>query len=102
MPDAGKSVVLDRELDEEKSQDPSGPRIRCPYAAGRLARKTNGFAPAAMTGTLSIREACALHAFISGPKLNAFPVAAGRRIRFGTRNNQMQGICGRLLKFPAS
>src|SRR5438105_4940616 len=24
------SVVLDRELDQEKSHDPSGPRIRCP------------------------------------------------------------------------
>jgi hypothetical protein len=28
--DAKSSVVLDRELDEEKSHDPSSPRIRCP------------------------------------------------------------------------
>ena len=27
---AKSSVVLDRELDQEKSLDPSGPRIRCP------------------------------------------------------------------------
>jgi len=26
----GLSVALDRELEEEKSHDPSGPRIRCP------------------------------------------------------------------------
>jgi hypothetical protein len=28
--DTSKSVVLDRELEEEKNQDSSGPRIRCP------------------------------------------------------------------------
>ena len=55
--------------------------------AGRPARKTVGHVPAAMNGTLSIPEASAPRAFISGPKLNAYPVAAGRRIRFGTRNN---------------
>src|SRR5438876_10015029 len=27
---AKSSVVLDRELDQEKSLDPSGPRLRCP------------------------------------------------------------------------
>jgi hypothetical protein len=29
-PDDKSSVVVDRELEEEKSHDPSGPRIRCP------------------------------------------------------------------------
>jgi hypothetical protein len=33
--DANKSVVLDRELDEEKSKGPSDPRIRCPVAPSR-------------------------------------------------------------------
>jgi hypothetical protein len=28
--DDKSSVVVDRELEEEKSHDPSGPRIRCP------------------------------------------------------------------------
>lgn len=30
MTDATKSVVLDRELEEERNQDSSGSRIRCP------------------------------------------------------------------------
>jgi hypothetical protein len=36
------SVVIDRELDQEKGLDPSGPRIRSPNVVGRLARKTAG------------------------------------------------------------
>ena len=87
MPDAGKSVVLDRELDEEKNTIHPALAFAAPYAVGHPARKTFGRAPVAISGTLSIREACALHAFISGPKLNAFPVAAGRRIRNGMRSN---------------
>jgi hypothetical protein len=36
--DTSKSVVLDRELEEEKNQDSTGSRIRCPLS-GWLPRK---------------------------------------------------------------
>ena len=57
-------------------------------AAGRPAKKTNGFAPADMSGIPSIREASAQLAFTSGLRLSASRAADGRRIRIGTRSRE--------------
>jgi hypothetical protein len=54
-------------------------------AIGRPAKKTDGLVGAETNGTHSIRESCALPAFTSGLKLSASLVAAGHRIRIGTR-----------------
>jgi hypothetical protein len=62
------------------------------YAAGRPAKKTNGSAPAAMTGIRSKQEACAQLASISGLKHSAFRAANGRRIRSGMRSNLSRTI----------
>jgi len=58
-------------------------------AAGRPARKINGFAPVATSGTHSTREAFAQLAFTSGLKRSAFRVAAGHRIRSGMPNDDV-------------
>ena len=52
-------------------------------AAGRRAKKTNGFAPAAMSGILSTREASALRACTTGVRPSASRAHGGRRIRSG-------------------
>jgi adenine-specific DNA methylase len=54
-------------------------------AAGRHAKKTNGFAHADTNGIPSTREASAQHASISGLRPSASLAADGRRIRCGTR-----------------
>ena len=54
-------------------------------AAGRHAKRTNGCAHAAMSGTRSTREASAQPASINGLRLSVFRAADGRRIRSGTR-----------------
>src|SRR6266446_10432483 len=100
LPDgsAKSSVVLDRELDQEKSLDPSGPRIRCPLCGGRPARTTAGLIPAATCGTRSIPEECARRASTTGPQPNVFRVPAGRSISIGIGNDSESsdglGICG--------
>src|ERR1017187_2584785 len=53
-------------------------------AAGRPAKKTDGLVTADTNGTPSIPEASALPASISGLRLSAFLVAAGRHIPIGT------------------
>ena len=63
MTDATKSVVLDRELEEEKNQDSSAHASAARSAAGRPGRKTSGFASAVIRGTRSTREASAPLAF---------------------------------------
>jgi len=45
---AKSSVVLDRELDQKKSLDPSGPRIRCPLCGWSPRKDDRCPAPAAM------------------------------------------------------
>src|SRR5262249_33547663 len=60
-------------------------------AAGRPAKKTTGRALAATNGTRLIQVESAPAAFISGLKLNAFLVAAGRHTRSGTRSDCNQG-----------
>ena len=76
------SVVLDKELDEEKmvGRLPT-PAFAARCAAGRPARRTNGSASAVIHGTLSTREASAQPAFTSGMRPSAFPVVDGRRTR---------------------
>jgi hypothetical protein len=56
-------------------------------AAGRLAKKTSGLAPADMNGTRSTLEAYAQLASISGLKPSAFLAADGRHIRVGMQAN---------------
>ena len=83
------TLVPDREVEKEKSRKPSGPRIRCPLCGWSPERKTDGFAPAGMNGTHSILEASAPPAYTSGLRLSAYLVAAGRRIRIGTRSSRL-------------
>jgi hypothetical protein len=70
---------------------------RC--AVGRPVRMTCGLAPAGMSGTRSIPEGCARRASTSGRQLSASSVAVGRRIRTGTRNNQIStcSVCPRTI-----
>ena len=83
---AKSSVVVDRELEQDKSDDTSGSRIRCPLC-GCPAKRTNGSAHAETSGTRSIREESAQLAFTSGPRPNAYRVAAGRYTRSGMRSD---------------
>jgi len=86
------SVVLDRELEEDKKPGASEPpRIRCPLCGWSPARKTNGCAHAAMSGIRSIPEASAPPVFTSGLKPNASRTADGRRIRIGNRGMSLLG-----------
>jgi hypothetical protein len=48
------NTVVDREIDAEKSQGPSDPRIRCPLCSCPPAKKTDGFVTADTNGTRSI------------------------------------------------
>ena len=52
-------------------------------AAGRPTKKISGLAPAAMSGTLSTREASAQPVSTSGLRPSASLAADGRRIRSG-------------------
>jgi hypothetical protein len=86
---AKSSVVLDRELDEEKNKGPSDPRIRCPLC-GRTPRKED-------------RWFCDCgrewNTFDTGGRVPRLPppvgfdavslVASGLRIRIGTRTDAL-------------
>jgi len=88
--DAAKSsVVLDREIEQEKSRDPSRPRIRCPVCGWSPARKIAGLVAAAMSGIRSTPEECAPPAFTSGLKHSASRAVIGRRIRIGMRSKEL-------------
>jgi hypothetical protein len=76
-------IVPDREQKLGASEPPRVSALRS--AVGRLAKKTNGSAPADMSGTRSIREASAQHVFTSGLRRSASHAADGRRIRIGMR-----------------
>ena len=58
-------------------------------AAGRPVKRTNGFVPAATSGTHSTPEACAQPAYNNGLRPNAYPPADGRRIRSGMRTDEI-------------
>jgi hypothetical protein len=78
-------IAPDRELEEDKKPGASElPRIRCPLCgAGHRAKKTNGSAPAALSGTLSTRDESAQPASKNGLKPSAFRAVGGRLIRSG-------------------
>jgi hypothetical protein len=79
---------LDRELEEEKSHDSSGSRFDARCAAGRPAKKTAGSAPAVLSGTQSIREACAPLAYNNGLRPNAYRAVDGLHILTGMRSDE--------------
>ena len=83
--DTTKSVVLDRELEEEKRNPASRNRRESAArsAAGHRERKTDGLVTAATSGTRSIREASAQPACISGLKPSAYRAVDGRHTRCG-------------------
>ena len=81
-----QSVVIDRKPDQDKSQEPSGPHIRCPSAVGRPARTTSGLAIVGIYGTRLIREECAQLACTNGLRPSASLAADGRRIRSGMQS----------------
>src|SRR5438132_10039207 len=85
---AKSSVVFDREADQEKSLEPSGPRIRCPLCSWPPARTTAGLVLAATHGTRSTPEECAPPASTSGFQRSVFPVPAGRHTPTGIQTNE--------------
>jgi hypothetical protein len=54
--DTAKSVVLDRELEEEKTTIPPAPVFAARSVVGRPAKKTNGSASAVIRGTRSTQR----------------------------------------------
>lgn len=52
-------IAPDRELEEGKTHDPSGPRIRCPLCGWSPRKEDNGSVRAAGHGTPLTREASA-------------------------------------------
>jgi hypothetical protein len=94
--DAAKSsVVLDRELDEEKSQKPSDPRIRCPLCGWSPRKEDRGLAIADTNGTRSTQEELRLGE--SKPFDQHFEL--GRKSTKGRRRLPPVGIAA--LTFPA-
>ena len=94
---AKSSVVLDRELDQEKSLDPSGPRIRCPLC-GWSPRNDDRWSCTCghSWNTFDTGGVCP-PASISGLRLSVSSVVAGGRIRIGTSNDQIStcSVCPR-------
>jgi hypothetical protein len=85
-------IAPDRELEEDKKPGASEPRASAVCsAAGRRATKTNGFAPAAMSGTPSTPEGSVPPACTSGLRPSASRAHGGRRIRSGMRSNEAAG-----------
>jgi hypothetical protein len=82
-----QSVVVDREPDQEKGLDPSGPASDAPNVVGLLERKTAGLVAADTNGTHSTLVGCAQRASINGLQPSASSVAGGRRIRIGMRSD---------------
>jgi hypothetical protein len=84
---AKSSVVSDRELEQDKSDDTSGSRIRCPLCGWSPRKEDKWFCTCGTSGTRSIRAESAQLAFTSEPRRNAYHVAAGRHIRSGVSGN---------------
>src|SRR5579864_2981579 len=85
--DTKKSVVLVASL---KRINPASPNLRASAAhsaAGRLAKKTNGFATADTIGTPSTREASAPPACTSGLKPSASHAVDGRLTQIGMHSS---------------
>jgi hypothetical protein len=74
---ANPVIVPDRELEEEKIDEPQARPSAARSAGGRLARKTSGLVPVVMNGTPLTPEASALRACTSGRRRSAFPAEGG-------------------------
>jgi hypothetical protein len=81
--DTSKSVVLDRELEEERNQDSSGPRIRCPLCGWSPRKEDKWFCTCGNEWNTFDTAASAPPASTSGLQASAFHALAGRRIRIG-------------------
>jgi hypothetical protein len=85
--DSAKSVILDRNLKRRRRLVLRNRRASAArFAAGRLAKKTDGLVTAETNGTPSTPEACVPRACISGLTLSASLAAAGRRTLAGTES----------------
>jgi hypothetical protein len=82
-----QSVVLDRDLDQEKGSARPALAFGARSVVGRPARRTAGLARAAMSGTPLTREASAQPVSTRGVRRSASLAAAGRRIRSGMRSD---------------
>jgi len=87
--DPADSTVLDREAEQEKSHDPSSPRIRSRSAAGHPAKKTDGLVTADMSGIHSTREEFAPPVFTNGFRHSASRAVGGRCMRTGMRGHRI-------------
>jgi hypothetical protein len=83
-----QSLVVDRDLEQEKNLDPSGPRIRCPLC-GWSPRKDDRWACGCghrwnTFDTGGVYPACST----SGLQPSASRASGGRRIQSGMRNDE--------------
>lgn len=77
------STVLDRELEEEKSHDSSGARIRCPLCGWSPRKEDKWFCTCGNEWNTFDTGGVAQRACTSGLRPSACHVAAGRHIRIG-------------------
>jgi hypothetical protein len=82
------SIVLDREPDQKKGLDLSGPASGARSAAGRPARTTVDPITAGTCGMRSRRKEFAHHASISGLQRGVSRVPGGRHIPIGMCGNE--------------
>ncbi len=81
--DPKSSVVLDREVEKEKSREPSGPRIRCPFCGWSPRKEDKWFCECGHSwNTFDTGGVCPA-ASTSGLKPSASRAVDGRRIRCG-------------------
>src|SRR5438477_1575418 len=90
-----QSVVLDRETDQEKSPDPSGPRIRCPLCGWSPRKDDHWSCSCGHQWKPLIPGECARHASTIGLQRTASLVPAGRRTPTGMRSHEVQSRCDR-------
>ena len=103
---AQSSAVLDRELDEEKSREPSDPRIRCPLCGWSPRKEDLWFCTCGLEWNTfdTWRRVPRLPTsvdFNPMPKPNAYRAAAGRRTRIGMRSDSMMAAWHSSVRFQA-
>jgi len=86
------AVVIDHELDQDKSHEPSGPRIRCPLCGWSPRKEDKWSCTCGYEWNTFDTGECALPAFTNGLRPSASRAANGRRIRIGMRTDNP--ICG--------